>query len=229
MSSAHFLCFELHDIDTVHCPLSFVNSTFVFHCFQVIFDSPASPVKLKRDSPIRQAPSAPISRIRSHIDIRCCSMLPRRPIRHMSCRCQPLRACRLPTSGRRAPQAQPSADSLLLVRHHASHRQTNLTINAHITSDLARPTIRYAAACSSEPRSFCSYTRIHAPAKTPRPPSPYAQSRPVPPPRPLAHHQPISPTAACASVRARKFSSLRLASAEGFDLLLRLRSRPAGA
>ena len=123
----------------------------------------------------------------------------------LSCRCQPLRACRLPTSGRRAPQAQPSADSLLLVRHHASHRQTNLTINAHITSDLARPTIRYAAACSSEPRSFCSYTRIHAPAKTPRPPSPYAQSRPVPPPRPLAHHQPISPTRrvcerACAQV-----------------------------
>ena len=130
---------------------------------------------------------------------------PRRPIRHMSCQCQPLRACRLPTSGRRAPQAQPSADSLLLVRHHASHRQTNLTINAHITSDRARPTIRYAAACSSEPRSFCSYTRIHAPAKTPRPPSPYAQSRPVPPPRPLAHHQPISPTRrvcerACAQV-----------------------------
>ena len=104
---------------------------------------------------------------------------------------------------RHRPSPQPTPCSL--VRHHASHRQTNLTINAHITSDLARPTIRYAAACSSEPRSFCSYTRIHAPAKTPRPPSPYAQSRPVPPPRPLAHHQPISPTRrvcerACAQV-----------------------------
>ena len=234
MSSAHFLCFELHDIDTV-VSFEFCQFHFRLSLFPGQFDSPRHPVKLfKRDSPMtdRDPPSAIRADLPDPIAHRYLVLLDAPPAgpygtyRAGANRCARV-DCPPRAGARHRPSPQPTPCSLSGITPHTD-RQTSPSMHTSQATSRAPPSDMRLRALPSPAAFVRTLASTRPPRRPARPHHMHSRGPCLRRGRSLI----ISPyrlRAACASVRARKFSSLRLASAEGFDLLLRLRSRPAGA
>ena len=231
MSSAHFLCFELHDIDTVHCPLfEFCQFHFRLSLFpgHIRFTRVTSQTQTRFSDP----PSAIRADLPDPIAHRYPVLLDAPPAGpYGTCRASANRCARVdcpPRAGaRHRPSPQPTPCSLSGITPHTD-RQTSPSMHTSQATSRAPPSDMRLRALPSPAAFVRTLASTRPPRRPARPHHMHSRGPCLRRGRSLI----ISPyrlRAACASVRARKFSSLRLASAEGFDLLLRLRSRPAGA
>ena len=237
-------CVLSYMISIRSCPLNFVNSTFVFHCFQVNSEFDCTSRRARHQSyesskshesnsneilrSARRHPRRSPGSDRTSISgvARCSPAGP-----YGTCRVGANRCARVdcpPRAGaRHRPSPQPTPCSLSGITPHTD-RQTSPSMHTSQATSRAPPSDMRLRALPSPAAFVRTLASTRPPRRPARPHHMHSRGPCLRRGRSLI----ISPyrlRAACASVRARKFSSLRLASAEGFDLLLRLRSRPAGA